>query len=425
MGKHRVVILGGGFAGLYAAKALRNAPVDVTLIDKRNFHLFQPLLYQVATGGLSPGDIAAPLRAALRGQSNTEVKLAEVTAIDAKGRRVHAQGPVGPLTIEYDSLIVAGGSTHSYFGHPEWEPIAPGLKTVEDATEMRQRLLSAFEAAEIEPSPELRREWLTFLVVGAGPTGVELAGAIGEIAGKTLREDFRHINPEEANILLLDASERVLQAYPVDLSHKAERALIHLGVRTRSRVRVTKIDERGATLDCGGTSERIAARTVFWAAGVQASPLGSMLAETTGVPLDRAGRVMVAPDLSVPGYPEILVCGDMVHLENDGKPVPGVAPAAMQMGKHAARQIIDQQQGKQSGKPFHYFDKGSLAVIGRASAVADFGSIRLSGYIAWLAWLFIHLMYIVGFQNRVLVFIQWGFQYFTFNRGARLITKAR
>jgi len=422
---HRVVILGGGFAGLYAAKSLRKAPVDVTLIDKRNFHLFQPLLYQVATGGLSPGEIAAPLRATLRDQSNTQVMLAEVTGIDAQAKRVVAQGPVGPLTVEYDSLIVATGSTHSYFGHPEWEPIAPGLKTVEDATEMRQRLLSAFEAAEVEPSVEMRREWLTFLVVGAGPTGVELAGAIGEIARKTLREDFRHINPEEANILLIDAAERVLQAYPVDLSQKAERALIHLGVRTRSKLRVTAIDERGVMIQGANGSERIASRTVFWAAGVQASPLGAMLAKSTGVALDRAGRVQVQPDLTVAGYPDIYVCGDMAAIETDGKPVPGVAPAAMQMGRYAARHIVDRVQGKATGQPFRYFDKGSLAVIGRASAVADFGSVKLSGYLAWLAWLFIHLMYIVGFQNRVLVFIQWGFQYFTFNRGARLITRAR
>lgn len=414
---HRVVIVGGGFAGLYAAKQLSRAPVRVTLIDKRNFHLFQPLLYQVATGGLSPGDIAAPLRAVLRRQKNTEVLLGEVVDIDPERRLVLLEGAAVP----YDSLIVATGAVNSYFNHADWAPLAPGLKTIEDATEIRRRLLFAFEAAESEPCAERRREWLTFVIVGAGPTGVELAGALGEIANETLKHDFRRIRPEEARILLLDAASQLLPTYPRELSAKAERSLIRLGVRTRTGVRVTAIDERGVTLVSEAGCERIAARTVIWAAGVQASAMGSLLARRTGAQLDRAGRVRVAPDLTLPGHPQIFVVGDLASVEIDGKAVPAVAPAAMQMGRYAARAIVARLEGR--GLPaFRYHDKGSLAVIGRAAAVADFGRLRLSGYIAWLAWLFIHLMYLVGFQNRVLVFIQWAFHYFTFHRGARLIT---
>jgi len=419
MSRHRVVIVGGGFGGLYAAQALRRAPVDITVIDKRNFHLFQPLLYQVATGGLSPGDIAAPLRAALRKQRNAEVLLGEVRDMDAARRVVILDGG---REIAYDSLIVATGATHSYFGKPEWEAQAPGLKTLEDATEMRRRMLYAFEAAEAEPSESVRREWLRFVVVGAGPTGVELSGAIGEIANKTLREEFRRIRPEEAQILLLDAGDRVLPSYPPELSASAEKALIRLGVRTRTRVKVMAIDASGVTVETSSGTERIDARTVFWAAGVQASSMGRLLADRTGAPLDRAGRVQVNQDLTVDGHPEIYAIGDLAAVSQDGKPVPGVAPAAMQMGQFAARAIDLRLQGSASGEAFHYWDKGSLAVIGRASAVADFGTLRMSGLLAWLAWLFIHLMYIVGFQNRVLVFIQWAFHYFTFNCGARLIT---
>ncbi len=419
MSRHRVVIVGGGFGGLYAAKALRKAPVDITVIDKRNFHLFQPLLYQVATGGLSPGDIAAPLRAALRKQKNTEVLLGDVRDLDTSRRAVILDGG---REVGYDSLIVATGATHSYFGKPEWEQFAPGLKTLEDATEIRRRMLYAFEAAEMEPDETARRDWLRFVIVGAGPTGVELAGAIGEIANKTLREEFRRIRPEEAQILLLDAGDRVLATYPPDLSSAAEKALIALGVRTRTGVRVTAIDSGGVSVETPSGRERISARTVFWAAGVQASAMGSVLAERTGVVLDRAGRVIVNRDLTVAAHPEIFVIGDLAAVSQDGKPVPGVAPAAMQMGQFAARTILRRLHGESAGEAFHYWDKGSLAVIGRASAVADFGAIRLSGLIAWLAWLFIHLMYIVGFQNRVLVFVQWAFHYFTFNRGARLIS---
>jgi NADH dehydrogenase len=332
---------------------------------------------------------------------------------------------LGSRRVPYDSLIAATGAKHSYFGRPEWEAFAPGLKTIEDATEIRRRFLYAFEAAEMAATAEERREWLSFLIIGAGPTGVELAGAMGEIANKTLREEFRRIKPEEASILLIDASDSVLQSYPEELSRKAELALIRLNVRTRSGLRMTEIDERGVTLQTPMGTERIPARTVFWAAGVQASRIGRILSEQTGVSLDKAGRVLVAPDLTVPGHPEIFVIGDLAHVECRGELVPGVAPAAMQMGRYAARRILDRLQNKPGSNPFHYFNKGNLAVIGRASAVAWFGRVRLGGMLAWLAWLFIHLLYIVGFQNRVLVFVQWGFHYFTFGRGARLITGHR
>lgn len=344
--------------------------------------------------------------------------LGEVTAIDAKGRRVM----VGDRAIPFDYLIVAAGATHSYFGHPEWEAFAPGLKTIEDATEIRRKLLYAFEAAEVESNPERRREWLTFVIVGGGPTGVELAGAIGEIANETLKEDFHHINPEESQILIVDASPHVLQTYPEDLAASAEKALIRLGVRTRCGLRVTHIDEAGVKVQGPRGEEHIAARTVLWAAGVQSSPLSKILAEQTGVALDRAGRIMVQPDLSIAGYPAIFIAGDMVHLENGGQMVPGVAPAAMQMGKYTARVIVDRIQGRPASKPFTYVNKGNLATIGRAAAVADFGSIHLTGFFAWFTWVFVHILYLVGFQNRVLVAVQWAFHYVTFNRGARLIT---
>jgi NADH dehydrogenase len=419
-GTHRVVIIGGGFGGLYAAQALCNAPVPITIIDKRNFHLFQPLLYQVATGGLSPGDIAAPLRASFRRQKNVEILLGEATDVDVANRQVIVNG----RQIPYDSLLISTGATHSYFGHPEWEPFAPGLKTIEDATEIRRRLLYAFEAAENATSDEERQQWLTFVIVGAGPTGVELAGALGEIANKTLREEFRRIRPEQARILILDNSPRPLSTFPESLSTKAEQALIQLNVRLRCGVRVTGIDAGGVDLETAGGKDRIASRTVLWAAGVRATPMADVIAKHTGAVQDRSGRIMVAPDLTIPGHPEISIIGDLAHLEQDGVMVPGVAPAAMQMGQYAAARIIAQVRGQAAPAPFRYWNKGNLAVIGRASAVADFGQVRLSGLIAWLAWLFIHLMYIVGFQNRVLVFIQWGFHYFTFNRGARLITGA-
>ncbi len=402
---------------MYAAKAFAKADLDVTLVDRRNFHLFQPLLYQVASGALSPGDIASPLRAVLRKQKNVDVLMGEVVDFDVQQQRVILKNG----DIEYDSLILSTGSTHSYFGHEEWSAYAPGLKTVEDATEIRRKVFFAFEAAEHEPDQQKRREWLTFLIVGGGPTGVELAGALSEIAKDTLKDDFRTIRPAEAQIILLDAGSRVLSPYPPELSEAAEHALVRLGVRPRTGVTVTDVDAEGVWVNGPTGRERIQARTVLWAAGVAASPLGRKLAERTGAETDRSGRVKVQPDLTIPGHPEIFVIGDMAYLEQGGKPLPGVAPVAMQQGRYAAKAILRRMKG-QSVEPFHYVNKGSLATIGRASAVADFGFLKVSGWIAWVLWLFIHLLYLVGFQNRVVVLIQWAFQYLTFNRGARLIT---
>ncbi|HKW96218.1 MAG TPA: NAD(P)/FAD-dependent oxidoreductase [Bryobacteraceae bacterium] len=415
---HRVVIVGGGFGGLYAAQALKRAPVAVTLIDRRNFHLFQPLLYQVATGGLSPGEIASPLRYVLRRQKNAEVLLGEVTDIDAAGRRLILRDG----EVNYDTLIVATGASHHYFGHDEWEQFAPALKTIEDATEIRSRILAAFENAERETDEDARRAWLTFVVVGAGPTGVELAGALGEIANDTLRNDFRHINPAEARILLVEGTDRVLPPYPADLSMAAEKSLIGLGVRTMTGTVVTAIDAEGVMVRRGSEAQRIPARTMLWAAGVAASPLGRVLAECAGARLDRAGRVIVEPDLSIAGHPEILVIGDLANFGHQGgKPLPGVAPVAIQQGRYAAELIRRRIRGGTT-RPFHYFDKGSLATIGRAAAVADFGRIHIHGMMAWLAWLFVHLMYLIEFDNRLLVMTEWAYNYFTRNRGARLIT---
>ena len=423
---HKVVIVGGGFAGLYAAQSLRREPVEVTLIDRRNFHLFQPLLYQVATGGLSPGEIASPLRFVLNRQKNARVLLGEVVDIDIQSREVI----LADLSrLPYDTLIVATGATHHYFGHPEWAAHAPGLKTVEDATEIRTRILLAFERAEKTTDHAERAALLTFVVVGGGPTGVELAGALGEISRDTLRADFRSINPAEARIFLLEGADRLLQTYPEDLSLSAERSLIELGVRTRVGAKVTAIDGGGVTMITKGGEDHIAARTVLWAAGVQASPLGKILAERTGVGLDAAGRVGVDGWLAVPGHPQILVVGDLARVVQDGAQVPGVAPAAMQQGRYAARLMAERLRGQTSGQTrgqtipaFRYRDKGSLATIGRNRAVAMIGRFRFTGYIAWLLWRFIHLLYIVEFESRVLIAIQWGFAYFTFNRGARLIT---
>ncbi len=407
---HRVVILGGGFGGLYAAKALRRAPVEVTLVDRRNFHLFQPLLYQVATGSLSPGEIAEPLRAVLRNQKNARVLLGDAVDLDAENHRlILADGEV-----PYDTLIVATGAQNYFFGHPEWQKIAPGLKSIEDATAVRHNLLYAFEAAEREHDPALRRAWLTFVIVGAGPTGVELAGALAEIAHDTLRHDFRSIRPEESRILLLDGAPHVLSAYPQSLSIEAERSLIKLGVRPRNGVRVTCIDTHGVTLETPSGQDRIEARTVLWAAGVAPSDFGKVLAQRAGATLDKQGHVVVDAQLNIANHPEIFVIGDLALLD---PPLPGVAPVAMQQGKYAAARIAGR-----TTKPFHYFNKGSLAVIGRRAGVADFGFVRFHGVIAWLLWLFIHLMFLVQFRNRVIVFIRWGFQYLTFDRGARLIT---
>lgn len=415
--KHRVLILGGGFGGLYAAKALKRAPLQVTLLDRRNFHLFQPLMYQVATGSLSPGEIASPLRAVLHRQANTQVLLGEAVDLDAERRRVALLDG----EIEYDSLIVATGSGDYYFGHDEWKQSAPGLKTIEEATALRRKILFAFEAAEREPDPETRRQWLTFVLVGAGTTGVEVSGALGEIAHDTLRHDFRSIDPREAVILLLEGGPRVLPTYPPDLSAKAEASLIRLGVTPRTNVLVTGVDSTGVDVKTSSGVERINARTVIWSAGVRASPFGEVLERRAGARLDHGGRVFVNPDLSLPGHPEIFVIGDLAHFEQDGKLLPGVAQVAMQGGGYAAK-LIEKRLSGQALRPFRYFDKGSLAVIGRAAAVADIRGLHMSGLLAWFTWLFVHLMNLVEFSNRVLVFIQWGFLYLTYNRGARLIT---
>jgi NADH dehydrogenase len=419
--RHRVVLLGAGFGGLYAAKALRRAPVQLTVIDRRNFHLFQPLLYQVATGGLSPGEIASPVRHVLCRQHNTTVWLAEVRDIDVERRCVRlADGQA-----EYDTLILATGSHHHYFGHDEWAPLAPGLKTLEDAVEIRRRVLLAFERAERESDPEARRAWLTFVIVGGGPTGVELAGALGEIARDTLRHDFRSINPAAAVILLVEGADRLLPAFPPELSARAERDLVSLGVRKRTRAVVTGIDELGVTVRLGDHTERIASRTVLWAAGVEASELGGIVSRRTGAPLDRGGRLIVQPDLTLPGHPEIFAIGDLANFSHQtGQPLPGVAPVAMAQGRYVARAIQARLRGE-TLPAFHYFDKGTLATIGRNKAVAAFGKLQIAGPIAWFVWLFVHLMYLVEFDNRLIVLIEWVYDYITRNRGARLITGER
>jgi NADH:ubiquinone reductase (H+-translocating) len=418
--KHRVLVLGGGFGGLYAAQELKHAPVEVTLLDRRNFHLFQPLLYQVATGSLSPGEIAAPLRSVLSKQKNTRVLLGEAVDIDPSRKQVLLKDG---SAVEYDCLIVATGSQSAYFGHDDWREWAPSLKSVEEATMIRHKILLAFEAAERTQDPEERKAWLTFVIVGAGATGVELGGALGEIANQTLKNDFRSIRPQDARILVVDTATRVLSSYPEDLSRKAEKSLLKLGVRVRGGVMVTEIDAEGVTLKTKSGSERVPTRTVIWAAGVTPSEFGRQLVKRTAAETDKGGRIKVNPDLTIPNYPDIFVVGDLAFLTKpDGKPLPGVAQVAMQGGAYAAKTITKRVQGKQQDKPFHYFDKGDIAVIGRAAAVANVFGVHLSGLIAWLVWLFIHLMYIVRFQSRIVVFVQWGFEYLTFSRGARLIT---
>jgi NADH dehydrogenase len=415
---HHVVIVGGGFGGLYAAKALAKAPVKVTLIDKRNFHLFQPLLYQVATGGLSAGDISSPLRAVLSRQKNTEVLMGEVTEIDPQQQTVKVQN----RELNYDSLIVATGVSHHYFGNDQWAPKAPGLKTVEDALEMRRRIFVAFEAAEKETDPEKRRAWLTFVLVGGGPTGVELAGAMAELAYSTLKDDFRNIDTSEAKIILIEGMDRVLPPYPPELSAKAQASLERLGVTIQTKAMVTNIENDVVTIRKGDETEQIAARTVLWAAGMKASGMGEVIAKATGAQLDRAGRVIVEPDLSVPNHPNIFVIGDLANFphQND-KPLPGVAPVAMQEGQYVAR-LIKQRLKGETLPAFHYNDYGSLAVIGRNAAVVDLGFIKFAGFPAWLAWIFIHIFFLIEFDNKLLVLIQWGWNYFTRKRGARLIT---
>lgn len=408
-GPHRVVVVGAGFGGLAAIQGLRRSKASVTVVDRQNFHLFQPLLYQVATASLNPSDIAAPIRRVVRGWKNTEVILADVTGVDLD-RRVVA---LADGEVPYDSLVLAAGATHSYFGHPEWEAHAPGLKSIEDALEIRRRVLLAFEIAEREPDPELQRAWLTFVIVGGGPTGVELAGTLRDVARMTLAKDFTRIDPRTAEVILIEGSPRVLPPYAPEMSESAKRQLENLGVTVRSGLHVTHIDGEGVAIG----AERIAARTVLWAAGVAASPLG----KTLGGPVDRAGRVPVQPDLTIPGHPEVYVIGDLAHLEQDGKPVPGVAPAASQMGTHAAKNILRAIDGKPS-LPFRYRDKGSMATIGRGAAVAQVGRLKVSGFIAWSMWLFVHVLFLVGFRNRLLVVIQWAWSYLTYDRGARLIT---
>ena len=416
---HRVVIVGGGFGGLQAALKLGRAPVETTLVDRRNFHLFAPLLYQVATGGLSPANIAAPLRAVLRRQRNTQVLLGEVQGFDVAGRRVLlADGGEVP----YDSLILASGSRHHYFGHDAWEAVAPGLKTVEDATAMRRRILLAFEEAEKAATPEERAAWLTFVLVGGGPTGVELAGAIGELAHWTFRGNFRRIDPGRARILVVEGNDRILPTYPPDLSAKAVRSLERLGAEVMTSALVTDVRPDGVTVRRDGREERLASRTVLWSAGVAASPLGRRIAEACGAPTDKAGRVLVQPDLTIPGHPEIFVIGDLAVVPGaDGQPLPGVAQVAIQEGRHAARLIAARLDGR-TLPPFRYNDLGIMATIGRAAAVAVIRGVHLWGYPAWLTWLFIHLTWLVQFESKLLVLVQWGWNYLTRNRSARLIT---
>jgi len=418
--RHRVVIIGGGFGGLCAARALRAAPVDVTLVDRRNYHLFQPLLYQVATGSLSPGQIAAPIRAVLSRQKNTQVLLGEVVDVDPGTRRVVlADG----AALEYDSLIVAAGSETSYYGHDGWRQWAPGMKSVEEATNIRHKILYAFEVAERLTDPAERRAWLRFVIVGAGPTGVELAGAIGEIARQTLKNDFRSIHSEDAEIVLLDGAPRVLMTFPEDLARKATESLARLGVQVKTGVMVKDVDRDGLTVERDGTKDRIVSKTVIWAGGVTVPPLARMLARRTRAETDRGGRITVTPQLTIPGYPDISVVGDLaLAAGRDGKPLPGVAQVAMQGGAYAAKAIVRKVKGASPLPPFKYFDKGELAVIGRASAVANAFGLHLSGFPAWLIWAFVHLAYIVQFRSRITVFVEWAIEDLTFSRGARLIT---
>ncbi|NJR65498.1 MAG: NAD(P)/FAD-dependent oxidoreductase [Leptolyngbyaceae cyanobacterium CRU_2_3] len=416
--KHRVVIVGGGFGGLYAAKELGRAPVEVTLIDKRNFHLFQPLLYQVATGTLSPADISSPLRGILSSNKNTKVLMDEVTDIDPLQKKVKLQSS----EVDYDTLIVATGVSHHYFGNEHWKPTAPGLKTVEDALEMRRRIFVAFEAAEKEPDPEKRQSWLTFVIVGGGPTGVELAGAIAELSFNTLKQDFRNIDTREARILLLEGLDRILPPYPPDLSEKAAQSLSELGVTIRTKTLVTNIANHVVTAKQGDQVEEIPAQTILWAAGVKASAMGKVLEQQVGATLDRVGRVVVEPDLSIAHQPDIFVIGDLaVYTHQDGKPLPGVAPVAMQEGQYVARLVCERIKG-QSLPPFRYTDTGSMAVIGQNKAVANLGQVKFSGATAWFIWIFAHIYYLIEFDNKLIVMLQWGWNYFTRNRGARLIT---
>jgi len=415
---YRVVIVGGGFGGLNAARNLNDKNIGVTIIDRQNHHLFQPLLYQVAMGALSPADIASPLRYILRKRKNTKVIMGEVRDFDPENKKVFFDNG----EIAYDALVVAAGSTHHYFGNDDWGVRAPGLKTIEDAVIIRSRVLRAFEAAERERDPEAIKSALTFVIVGGGPTGVELAGALREIAADTLKGDFRHVKTEESRIILVEGTGRMLPTYPERLSTRTEDRLRRIGVETRTGCLVTGMSETEVVIRCGADEEVVPARNVIWAAGVKASPLGARLAEVTGAEIDRAGRLVVNNDLTLPGYPDIFVIGDMALCRDDrGEPLPGLAAVARQQGLYIARALKKRVRGKDY-KPFRYLDLGSMATIGKAAAVVNFGWLKLAGYIAWLIWLFVHLMYVVEFENRLLVLFQWAWSYVTGNRSARLIT---
>ena len=426
---HRVVVVGGGFAGVQAVRGLRDAPVEVTLVDRQNYTLFQPLVYQVATGALSPAEIAMPLRRIVRRQRNTRVVLAEVTGFDLEQREVILDGLPngdGPARLGYDTLVVAAGSRYSYFGHEDWEEHAPELKSLAGALDIRNRILAAFEAAELEPDPDRRRSWLTFVVVGGGPTGVEMAGQIAEVARDALRGDFREIDTTTARVLLVEAGDRILAAFPPSLSRKATHALEELGVTPLSGHTVVGVEEGSVAIQGpGGEIEHVAARTAIWAAGVNASPLAGQLAGAADADIDRAGRVTVGPDLTLAGRPEVLALGDMVRVQApDGTvvPLPGLAPVAMQQGRYAARAIRMRLEGEASGA-FRYVDKGNLATIGRSKAVADLKGLHVAGFVAWALWLLVHIVYLVGFQNRLLVVLRWTISFVTRGRGARLIVE--
>jgi NADH dehydrogenase len=408
----QVIIIGGGFAGLDAARRLRNVACDVTIVDRHNHHVFQPLLYQVATAGLSPGDIASPIRWILRKQQRLRVLLGNVERIDSAAKSVTLDGGT---QLAYDYLIVAAGSTHSYFGHDEWATAAPGLKTLDDALAIRRRLLVAFEEAEREPNPVYQRRLLTFVLIGGGPTGVELAGALAEIARHALRAEFDAVDPAIARIILIEAGPYILPSFPEDLRESARRALQRLGVDVRVGKAVTRVEEGGVWIG----DERIEAHTILWAAGVAAAPL----AKDLGPNLDRAGRVIVEPDLSVPGHPGVFVAGDLASYSHQtGKPLPGVAQVAKQQGRHAAANVARVMAGEQT-RPFRYIDPGNMATIGRNAAIADFGFLRVSGYLGWILWLFIHILFLIGFRNRLSVMLQWGAAYLTYQRSVRLITR--
>lgn len=415
----KVVIVGGGFGGLYTAKALKNTPVETTLIDKRNFHLFQPLLYQVATGTLSPADISTPLRLVLRNHQNSLVLMDEVIDIDPDGQQVMLKGHE---PIPYDMLIIATGVSHHYFGNDHWQTAAPGLKTIEDALEMRRRIYLAFEAAEKETDPVKRQEWLTFVIIGGGPTGVELAGSIAEIAHSAIKGDFHRIDTSQAQILLIEGMDRILPPYSPDLCTQAAADLQALGVMVQTQSLVTDIIDHQVTVRQGDEIKQIAARTILWAAGIKASKMGNIIAERTGAALDRVGRVMVEPDLSVEGYPNLFVLGDLANFSHQGdRPLPGVAPVAVQQGEYLA-QLIQKRLQNQTVEPFFYKDRGSLAVIGQNKAVVDLGFIKLTGVIAWFVWIWAHIYYLIEFDNKLIVMMQWGWNYFTRGRGARLVT---